>query len=586
MNLSRGKVVVASFMALSFAGYLAARGRGSNSLQPDTSAVFLTFVLRQDSPPARNHILILPSPSRPSPLGKPSGSGQGGGKGGGGGGGTGGGGTTGGPSTITLGSSTYSAGATITPTTTQPEAEEEIATDPSDSTGNNIVAAISDFSSASGFNNTKWVLSTTGGSSWKESFVPNDPTTGLLLTSDGLSWDANSDPVLAFDRAENVFLSDLYINVDSSGRITGEGLYVSTDTFGDLQAGNFGHTYPVLVNPNNGGTFNLEDKPWITVDNTGGTHQGTVYVSWSHFTGCQNKFDPLLGAYVLTCSSDVIYVASSTNHGQTWSAPIQISTPGQAGAVQGSQPAVGPDGKVYVGYEFFGSGNLRQQFLAVGAWNNGSLSFSAPFIATPVFNELTFAGCSTCSASYRVNSFPNVAVGPATGSNSSGNVYLVYGGQASSTSEADVYFVACTASCTSPSAFNAPAIINSTSIAADHFFPAIAVDSSGVIHASWFDTRNSPSPLGNPDYFDIYASFLTYTGGNSFTLSPNARVTATTIDASTVDGFGDTSFIGDYAGIAATAETTAHAHPVWTNANGLLGLLAGGSLQTATLSLP
>ena len=110
------------------------------------------------------------------------------------------------------------------------------------------------------------------------------------------------------------------------------------------------------------------------------------------------------------------------------------------------------------------------------------------------------------------------------------------------------------------------------------------MDQSGVIHTSWLDTRNNPS---NPDYLDVYAAFLTYdVGSNSFTLSPNARVTANTMDASISDLFGDTGFIGDYTGLAATTATPATAHPVWTNASGLLGSLVTGSLQTATLALP
>jgi len=56
------------------------------------------------------------------------------------------------------------------------------------------------------------------------------------------------------------------------------------------------------------------------------------------------------------------------------------------------------------------------------------------------------------------------------------------------------------------------------------------------------------------------------------------------MDASISDLFGDTGFIGDYAGIAATAASPATAHPVWTNASGLLGYLISGSLQTATLT--
>ena len=524
--------------------------------------------MHHDTPVARGNILILPSPATHATL---AARGNGGAP------------TAVAPSAaanaLNLGTSSYGVGATYAPTTSQPEAEEEIAADPSDTSGQNLVSAISDFSQPSGFNFTKWALSSTGGASWSENFVPFNSGTDQLVTSDGRSWNANSDPVVAFDRTGNVFLSDLYLAVDSFGRITSEGLYVSTDTFSNLRNGNFGHTYRIIANLNNKKTFTLEDKPWITVDNSGGATSGYVYASWSHFTGCQNKFSIFIG-YYLTCSSDVLWLAYSKNHGQTWSTPITINPSGQNGAIQGSQVAVGPNGHVYVAYEFFGSGSQRQQYLSVGTWNGSTLSFAAPFAATPAFNDLNFAGCSNCTASYRVNSFPSLAVGPAT-TNPAGNVYLVYGGQASSTSTAQVYFVSCTSGCTNSGAFTAPSILNDN-LAGDHFFPAIAVDQSGVIHTSWFDTRNNPS---NPDYLDIYAAFLMYDSvANSFTLSPNVRVTASTMDASISDLFGDTGFIGDYAGIAATPPGTAH--PVWTNASGLLGSLVSGSLQTATLTLP
>jgi hypothetical protein len=286
---------------------------------------------------------------------------------------------------------------------------------------------------------------------------------------------------------------------------------------------------------------------------------------------------------VLTCSSDSIYFAYSTDHGHSWNVVGQISPGTQDGAVQGSQPAVGPDGTVYVSYEFFGSNNQRQQNLAVGTWGNTGLSFSTPFPASPVFYELGFAGCNTCSASYRVNSFPNIAVSPATTGNSAGNVYLAYGAQTSNTSLAQVNFMACTTNCTSSNSFYGPGII-SENANQEAFFPAIAVGPSGVIHTSWFDTRNSPTSPTNPDYLDVYAAYLNYDSTSSgFTVSQNARVTPTTNDASILDGWGDTSFIGDYIGIAAASGT---AHTVWTNMAGALGYPTQGSLQTRDLPLP
>jgi hypothetical protein len=604
--VARFLLATLSILAFAFlltpAGPLGAQGRGPNSLQPDSSAVIFTMVIQRNEPVSRGNLLILPSPNSHASINAKGGSSGGGGGGGkGGGGGSTGGGTVspccGGSLPLTPVGSTYLLTNTTpynppveTPTTTQPEAEEEIAADPA--TPGNLVAAISDFSNSAGYNNTKWALSTDGGTTWIQNFVPSDPISGQLVTSDNAIWDANSDPVVAIDNNHNVYLSDLYLKLDSSGRIVAEGLYVGSNAFGNIGASNFTNINPVMTNLNNGNTFNIEDKPWITVDNSGRANDGTVYASWSHFTGCQNQYNALAGGYVLTCSSDSIYFSYSTNHGKTWlKTPIQISPSTQNGAVQGSQPAVGPNGTVYVTYEFFGSNNQRQQNLAVGTWSSTGLTFSTPFPASPVFYELGFAGCNTCTASYRVNSFPNIAVSPATTNNTAGNVYLVYGAQTSNTSLAQVNLMACTASCTSSNAFYGPGII-SANANQEAFFPAIAVASDGVIHTSWFDTRNSPTSPTNPDYLDVFASYLNYnTSTKAFTVSPNARVTPTTNNASVLAGWGDTSFIGDYIGIAAappdaTTGTTGVAHPVWTNAAGALGYPTQGLLQTRELPLP
>ncbi len=102
--------------------------------------------------------------------------------------------------------------------------------------------------------------------------------------------------------------------------------------------------------------------------------------------------------------------------------------------------------------------------------------------------------------------------------------------------------------------------------------PAVAADTHGVVHISWFDTRNSGTSV---DSLDIYA---TYTKNNGSSFAPNARVTSTQIQASSA---GD--FIGDYSGIAAGPNgTTGLAHPAWTSA----GLALNGLLQTALLTVP
>ncbi len=433
----------------------------------------------------------------------------------------------------------YIVGPTVSATSTIPAAEEHIAVDPRSSS--NLVAAISDFSQRGGFNTTKFAFSPNSGASgsWTQAFVPADPS-GALVTSDGQLWDANSDPVVAIDNLGNVYLASLYLDALA---IT-NGYYVGVGTL-DSSGVKFTAFNPVATNPDFFPSF-TEDKPWLAVDHSVVGAHGNVYASWTRF----------LGNSLTGFTSDLIVLSRSTDQGQTWSAPLRISLPAQDGAVQGSQVAVGPGGTVYVVYEVFYVGGKRQQFMAKSF--DGGLSFSTPVAITPLFNDLSF------KSTYRKNSFAALAVSPANG-----DVFVVYADQPSGTAGAEVEF---TRSLDGTN-FTAPVVINDRS-AGQQFFPAVAADSAGNVHVSWFDTRNSRS--GSSQY-DIYATY-SQNSGSSF--ATNARVTATLINA------GKSSFIGDYAGIAAAAATSATgttttAHPVWTN-----GGFNNGSLQTATLTLP
>ena len=430
-------------------------------------------------------------------------------------------------STVFTGSA-YTVGPTIKPTTTLPEAEEEISVDPNSAT--NLVAAVSDFSLNGGFNTTKFAYSSDNGATWTESFIPLDPFFGLPATGDGFLWFANSDPVVAVDKMGNVYLSDLYLDAIDNGN----GLYVSVGTVsGGVGSFTIANTFPVVTNPDATTTL-LEDKPWITVDNSNNAATtGSVYVAWSHFTSSTN---------------DYIAFSRSLNHGQTWTTPLQVSLPAQNGAVQGAQVAVGPGGEVYVAYEVFFTGNVRQQFLAKSV--DGGQTFSTPSPITPTFSDLTFR------SSYRKNSLPAMAVDPTTG-----DVVVLYAAQVA-LKGAEVKFIIST---DGGASFSSPATINNVSTG-QQFFPAVAIDGLGVIHASWFDTRNSPKSTAK---YDIYATFSKNHGAS---FAPNARVTSALINAGTA------SFIGDYSGNAASG---GFAHPVWTS-----GGFNNGQLETANLTTP
>ncbi len=464
----------------------------------DRAAIFKTHV-----PHANIHF----------PASKPSANPGGGGKPGGGGGG----GTFTGPGFASI-------GATVNATTSIPEAEEHIAVDPTN--GNNLVAAISDFSLRGGWNTTKYSVSLNNGASWAQAFVPLD-SNGFPTTSDGQSWEANSDPVVAIDRSGRVYLANLYFNSKNNAG----GFYVSVGNLGpNSLVFTSADTIPVAtqLNPN---TNIFEDKEWIAVDNTTDkANSGTVYASWTRFVG----------------NSDFILLSKSTDHGSTWSTPIQISPTSQNGAVQGSQVAVGPNGEVYVVYEVFFIGSNRAQYMAKST--NGGVSFSTPVAITPQFGELKF------NSTYRKSSFAALAVSP------NGYVYVVYPDQPKN-STSRIEFVRSNGG----GSFSSPVTLNDSS-AGQRVMPAVAVDDSGNIAASWFDTRNGG---GSTSVYDIYAT-RSIDNGTSFSLN-NARVTKSgPINA------GNASFIGDYGGIAAGS---GFAHPVWTSGGFNNGLLQTSALQ-------
>lgn len=424
----------------------------------------------------------------------------------------------------------YTVGSVVTPTTTGPEAEEHVAVNPTNFSV--LVSAISDFSRPlAGFlvNTTKLATSSDNGASWLETFVPQG-SDERPTTSDGLSWDANSDPVVAVDKLGNVFAANLYINFVSQsndgfyvskGTITGSGLQISATN---------------AVATNSPDSPNFEDKEWLTVDNSNSGFSGNVYVCWTRFTP----------------TSDHIRVSRSTDHGDSWGSSTQVSPASQNGGVQGCQVAVGPSGEVYVAWEAFFRNGMRQHFFVKST--DGGATFSSAKAITNPFREVIF------QSGYRKNSFPALAVSPVNG-----DVADVF----SSFTSPGGTKVLFTQSTNGGSSFSNPFTLVDV-FGGVQFFPAVAYDEAGTLHASWFDTRNSGSAQAAK--FDVYATFST---DNGATFAPNARVTPTSVFAGKFN-----SFIGDYSGIAAAG---GFAHPVW-NDGGFVSL--DTHLKTATLTLP
>jgi len=142
----------------------------------------------------------------------------------------------------------------------------------------------------------------------------------------------------------------------------------------------------------------FSDKEWIAVDNTGGTHDGRVYVTWSGFlfdtTGTVYHQSPIMLAY-------------SDDNATTFSTPIPISgsssvfcknhsnasSPATAcNEDQNSTPVVLPNGDVAISFENSngtGFSQARGQML-VTVFSPASGTIRGPYQAAPLVYDGTF----------------------------------------------------------------------------------------------------------------------------------------------------------------------------------------------------
>jgi hypothetical protein len=153
----------------------------------------------------------------------------------------------------------------------------------------------------------------------------------------------------------------------------------------------------------------FEDKPGIVVDNAAGSRwKGNVYLAWTRFDeyGSANPAD-----------HSQIYFSRSTDHGQTFSMPFQISDTGgdcldSDNTVEGAVPAVGPKGEVYIVW----AGPLGLVF-------DRSLDGGVTFGKDKVIGKIPGGWDFGVDGLDRANGMPNTAVDLSNGPNK-GTLYV------------------------------------------------------------------------------------------------------------------------------------------------------------------
>ena len=367
-------------------------------------------------------------------------------------------------------------------------------------------------------------ITTNGGVSWAQQILDASPATIYVTDGDpALAWGPKPDGSGGFRALNSTNGARLY-----AGTLLGSATFgAAKEQLGLFYSDDNGSTWtgPVVISTrDNPVSFN--DKIALTTDtNPSSPHFGSVYVSWTLFTGNPN----LNFGESNTFSPEPIVLARSTDGGATWSKPVRLSSAANNGSVggrQGSSPEVAPNGDLYV----FWDGSTHRQSAVMGARSiDGGRTFATPFLVSlKNDNPSPLPG-----SSFRDNSFPNADIG------NSGKLYVTWTDYtsghgvvklATSTNGGATWTVQTAANVTGRSAF----------------YPAVAVDGSKVfIGFNALDDVAAGTPPGAGVV--SYDAYYVLDTGSGFGSPVKISAVPSDPDASSTNGL-TAQFLGDYNG--------------------------------------
>jgi hypothetical protein len=478
-----------------------------------------------------------------------------------------------------------------------------------------VVASYNDYRRGDGTCGVSYSLD--GGKSWADSTTPNGFTRGDAFGAARQYWQASGDTSVAWDTRGNVYLScQMFLrglavspNPDQSSSF-----YVYRSTGNNGASWNFPGRPAAEHNDVAGAGDFLLDKQLMTVDNSvTSPFRDRVYVTWTTFAADGTGY---------------IYESHSADYGETFSAPVVVSTnsalcdrtfglptpQGTCNQNQFSQPFTAPDGTLYVVYANYNNAvtapeNRNQMLLSKST--DGGATFSAP-VRVGYFYELP--DCATyqngadpgraCvpekgpsfNSIFRAANYPIGAVDPTAPNkvavtyasyinrNSNETIGCVPGGVAASGN--NLYTGVKTGTCNNDIVLSVstnagssfanteprqlPVVTTAPGQArTDQFWQAAAYTPNGALAVSYYDRQ-----YGN----DENTGFSDITVSQSRTLSTFRHDRATSSSMPPPTQFAGT-FYGDYAGIAVTNRT---AYPVWSDTRPVDLFLCPGTGTTST----
>jgi hypothetical protein len=439
---------------------------------------------------------------------------------------------------------------------------------------------------------TKWVVAANdygvgdpiGTGVYSSDAVNYFPPFPLLAATDGTNQIVEpplgtGDPNIVYSNHAHAYILG---SIGFSGSFCENGVFVYRSTDGKNWTR---PTVPDLGNPQGTVTYwdkqndcSVEfDKDGVAVDNTGGPHDGRIYLTWTQF-----MFDTdgnfLSGPEMMAYSDD---------DGDTFSKPIDMGgkshqlCPNQTSGPKDmcdedgfSTPTVLANGKLafaFQNYQGAGYDTVASQYL-VTIWDPGSKKLSGPFKVADLVdgvNDLPINsdGVQTlCNANFRYGSQGNIVGGR------NGTMYLTYSDDAkkagqfpSPTSVAASPPYACPGGkqtdtdvyiwkSTDGGQHWTNVTPNAAKTSKDQFYPWVAADNAGHVSVVFYDRSSDPS---NHDATTVLVQ--SSNDGTSWPKTTTVSSFASNFDNSFFD-FG--AFIGDYNGDV--IDQNGASHPVWT----------------------
>ena len=369
------------------------------------------------------------------------------------------------------------------------------------------------------------------------------------------------DPVIAFDRDGNAFAAAISLDVEdfTIGNAIGSAV-IAAIPIAKSEDGGFNWEEPIASSRSHITTTTLDpdeegrdvyelslpflDKPWLTIGpNKEKPEEDVIYVTYTKFvTKIPVIFlfgvDPITQAPLTETSIELV---RSEDGGRTWSEPIAVSPVvisafGQDDqrVVQGSQPAVAPDGTLYVTWMDSTDDDTFEGRAEVHVARSDDNGHTFVTKQAADFNEVAYSPRNSLFR-FWASGFPQISTGP------QGEVYVVYTAKPpdGKRDDGDIFFLASTDKGETWSRKR----LNDDATDRVQFFPSVSAGPDGMIHVMWGDMRDDPVEAR-------YHIYYTSSEDGGETWIENARVTD--FPSNPNYAFPGGAFIGDYFTIKAT----------------------------------